>query len=66
MDQVPLRRAIQKLLGRAKSVLGFGPRSGCMHTLEGGAQSGPLCFVTEPALFTLTHPFLCRSQIGHE
>jgi hypothetical protein len=66
MDQVLVRRAIQKLLGRAKSVLGFGTRSGCMHTLESGAQSGPLYFVTEPALFTLTHPFLCRPQIGHE
>jgi len=46
MDQALVRRAIQKLLGRAKSVLGFGTRSGCMHALESGAQSGPLCFVT--------------------
>jgi hypothetical protein len=66
MDQALVRRAIQKLLGRAKSVLGFGTRSGCMHTLESGAQSGPLCLVTEPAPVTLTHPFLCRPQIGHE
>jgi len=66
MDQALARRAIQKLLDRTKSVLGFGTRSGCMHTFESGAQSGPLCLVTESAPVTLTHPFLCRLQIGHE